>query len=138
VNESASNTGTASGSMNGPVTAPAALDQLARLPEFAGASACFGNAVTAGDRTVIPVAEVQYGLGFGWGGGTDARTQSGGTGGGAGGGARSRAVAVIEVSPDSVRVLPIEDYTQIRLASIAFVSATVALTARTFLKLIRG
>ncbi|MGE3961003.1 MAG: spore germination protein GerW family protein [Dehalococcoidia bacterium] len=120
------------------MSAPAALDRLARLPEFAGASACFGEAVTAGERTVIPVAEVQYGLGFGWGGGRDAKTDSTGLGGGAGGGARSRAVAVIEVAPDSVRVLPIEDYTQIRLASIAFVSTTVALVARTFLKLIRG
>ena len=70
------------------------------------------------------------------GGGSDSR--SSGTGGGAGGGARSRAVAVIEVAPDGVRVLPIEDYTQIRLASIAFVSMGAALMARTLLKLIRG
>lgn len=115
----------------------AALDQIARIPEHAGAASCFGTAVTAGERTVIPVAEVQYGLGFGWGGGVDPAKGSG-SGGGAGGGARSRAVAVIEVSPDSVRVLPIEDYTQIRLASIAFVSATVAIVGRTLLKLIRG
>ncbi|MCK9495861.1 MAG: hypothetical protein M0R75_10245 [Dehalococcoidia bacterium] len=118
------------------ISAPSALDQLARLPEFAGASACFGEPVSAGERTVIPVAEVHYGLGFAWGGGSDA--SSSGTGGGAGGGARSRAVAVIEVSPDSVRVLPIEDYTAIRLASIAFVGATAAIMARMFLKLIRG
>lgn len=122
----------------GTTTTPAALEQLARLPEFAGASSCFGEAVTAGERTVIPVAEVQYGLGFGWGGGRDAKSDSMGNGGGAGGGARSRAVAVIEVGPDSVRVLPIEDYTQIRLASIAFVSMAAALVARTLLKLIRG
>ena len=62
------------------ISAPAALDQLAKLPEFAGASACFGHAVTAGERTVIPVAEVQYGLGFGWGGGRDAKTDNVGTG----------------------------------------------------------
>lgn len=129
--------------MNDTATAPTAgvtlaLDRIARIPEFAGASACFGNAVSVGERTVIPVAEVQYGLGFGWGGGRDAKADSAGSGGGAGGGARSRAVAVIEVAPDSVRVLPIEDYTQIRLAGIAFVGATVALVARSFLKLIRG
>ena len=114
-----------------------ALDRIARLPEFAGASACFGAAVTAGDRVVIPVAEVQYGLGFGWGGGTDA-TSAVGSGGGAGGVARSRAIAVIEISPDEVRVVSIEDHTQIRLASIAFIGTTVALLARTLLKLIRG
>lgn len=114
-----------------------ALDHVARLPEFAGASACFGTAVTAGDRVVIPVAEVQYGLGFGWGGGVDPNNGSG-SGGAAGGGARSRAIAVIEVSPGEVRVVPIEDYTQIRLASIAFVGTTAAILARTLLKLIRG
>lgn len=116
---------------------PGAMDRVARLPEFAGASACFGTAVTAGERVVIPVAEVQYGLGFGWGGGSDPSNGSG-SGGAAGGGARSRAVAVIEIAPDQVRVVPIEDYTQIRLASIAFIGTTIALVARTFLKLIRG
>lgn len=114
-----------------------ALDRIARLPEFTGASACFGTAVTAGERVVIPVAEVQYGVGFGWGGGTDA-TSAAGSGGGAGGGARSRAIAVIEISPNEVRVVPIEDRTQIRLASIAFIGTTVALLARTVLKLVRG
>jgi len=126
--------------VNDPTANPipaAALDRVASLPEHAGASACFGQAVTAGDRTIIPVAEVHYGLGFGWGGGVDPNNGSG-SGGGAGGGARSRAIAVIELSPDSVRVVPIEDHTQIRLASIAFVSTTAALLARTLLKLIRG
>lgn len=112
-----------------------ALDEVARLPERAGAQACFGSPVTAGDRTVIPVAEVSYGLGFGWGGGGDAQ---GSGGGGAGGGARSRAVAVIDVSPEAVRILPIEDYTQLRLAGIAFAGASAALVSRTLLKLVRG
>jgi uncharacterized spore protein YtfJ len=111
-----------------------AMDEVARIPEHAGAAVCFGTPVTAGERTVIPVAEVSYGLGFGWGGGGDGQ----GRGGGAGGGTRSRAVAVIEVSPDSVRILPIEDHTAIRLAGMAFAATTSALVSRTLLKLLRG
>ncbi len=121
--------------MNTP-TPEGALERVGSIPEHAGAAACFGEPVRAGDRTAIPVAEISYGIGFGWGGGTD--NQSSGGGGGAGGGARSRAVAVIDVAPDGVRVVPIEDYTQIRLASIAFISTSTALVARSLLKLVRG
>lgn len=50
-----------------------AIKELAQVPERASASHCFGTAVSAGEHTVIPVAEVGYGVGFGWGsgGGTD-------------------------------------------------------------------
>lgn len=116
--------------------AVSAMDEVARIPEHSGAAVCFGTPVTAGERTVIPVAEVAYGLGFGWGGGGD--DQGRGGGGGAGGGTRSRAVAVIEVSPDAVRILPIEDHTAIRLAGMAFAATTSALVSRTLLKLLRG
>lgn len=114
-----------------------AMTEVSRIPDRAGAAACFAPAVTAGDRTVIPVADVQYGFGFGWGGGTGPEGEQGG-GGGAGGGAKSRGIAVVEVGPTGVRVLPIEDYTSIRLASITFASAATAIVARTMLKLLRG
>lgn len=117
-------------------TSDAAIERIGNIPEHAGAAACFGEPVRAGDRTAIPVAEISYGLGFGWGGGRDANGTGGG--GGGGGGARSRAIAVIDVSPDAVRVVPIEDHTQIRLASIAFIGTTTALVARSLLKLLRG
>lgn len=118
--------------------APDALREVARIPERAGAASCFGPATSAGERTIIPVAEVYYGLGMGWGGGTDPKTNAPGGGGGAGGGARSRGVAVIEVAPDGVRVHTIRDDTAITLASVAFASAATAIVARTLLKLIRG
>jgi len=110
-----------------------ALDDVARIPERSGASVCFGAPVTAGDRTAIPVAEASYMLGFGWGAGIQ-----GDGGGGAGGGTRSRGVAVIDVSPEGVRILPIEDQTAIRLAGMAFAATTAALVAKTLLKLVRG
>ena len=40
------------------------LAEVARIPDRATAEACFGTPVTAGDRTVIPVADVSYGFGF--------------------------------------------------------------------------
>ncbi len=47
-------------------------------------------------------------------------------------------MAAIEVGPDGVSIHPIEDRTAITLARIAFVGATIALVARTLLKLVRG
>lgn len=113
-----------------------ALKELAQVPERASASHCFGAAVSSGEHTVIPVAEVSYGLGFGWGsGGPD---EAGGGGGGGGAGGRARGIAVIEVSPNGVRVHPVYDQTAIALAGIAFASAATAIASKTLLKLIRG
>lgn len=110
-----------------------AIKELAQVPERASASHCFGTAVSAGEHTVIPVAEVGYGVGFGWGSG-------GGTeqGGGAAAGGRARGIAVIEVSASGVRVHPVYDQTAIALAGITFASAATALASKTILKLIRG
>lgn len=118
--------------------APGALLELSRIPDRSGAAVCFGPPTAAGERVVIPVAEVYYGLGLGWGGGTDPKTSAQGGGGGGGGGSRSRAVAVIEVGPDGVRVHPVRDDTAITLAGIAFASAATAIVARTLLKLFSG
>ncbi|MGE3856239.1 MAG: spore germination protein GerW family protein [Dehalococcoidia bacterium] len=114
------------------------LAEVTRIPDRATAAACFGAPVTSGDRTVIPVADIQYGFGVGWGGSEGGPSNPAGHGGGAGGGARTRAIAVIEVAPTGVRILPIEDQTSIRMAAIAFASAATAILARTMLKLIRG
>ena len=118
------------------------LAEVARIPDRASAAACFGAPITSGEHTVIPVADVAYGFGLGWGGSHPPATPGApggrGAGGAGGGGVRTRGIAVIEVAPGGVRILPIEDQTAIRLASIAFASAAIAITARTLLKLIRG
>ena len=114
------------------------LGEVMRIADRANAAACFGTAVVVGDRTVIPVADIAYGFGLGFGGSEPHAMSPGGPGGGAGGGARTRAIAVIEVASTGVRILPIEDHTSIRMASIAFASASTAIVARTLLKLIRG
>lgn len=113
-----------------------AMKELAQVPERANASHCFGEAVSSGEHTVIPVAEVSYGVGFGWGAGGPAEHAGSGGGGGAGG--RARGIAVIEVSASGVRVHPVYDQTAIALAGISFASAATAIASKTLLKLIRG
>ena len=118
---------------------PETIRELAQIPERATAAACFGAPATAGERTVIPVAEVTYGFGMGWGssGATDDEAEDRSGGGGAGG-SRVRGVAVIEVSPDGVRVHPVRDETSITLAGIALAAASTAVVARTLTRLLRG
>ncbi len=116
--------------------------ELTSIPERANAAACFGEPVTSGDRTAIPVAQVSYSIGFGYGSGGERPSENGpvslGGGGGGGGSGRSRAIAVIEVSPDGVQVLPIHDHTSITLAGITLGGTAIALVSRTLIKLFRG
>lgn len=113
-----------------------ALKELAQVPERASASHCFGTAVSSGEHTVIPVAEVSYGVGFGWGSGGTA--EDGGSGGGGGAGGRARGIAVIEVSSGGVRVHPVYDQTAIALAGMSFAATAATIASKTLLKLIRG
>ena len=112
--------------------------ELGQIPLHASAQGCFGTPTTAGDRTMIPVAEVGFGMGIGWGSAHSKEDDSMGGGGGGGGGGHARGVAAIEVGPDGVSIHLIEDRTAITLARIAFISGTIALVARTLLKLVRG
>jgi uncharacterized spore protein YtfJ len=84
------------------------------------ADVAFGTPHVIGDRTLIPVARVMYG--FGGGAGTDTAQQRGS---GAGGGLAVRPFALIEATPDKVRVVPIVDVQRMIGRVIAF--ATVAL-----------
>jgi hypothetical protein len=82
--------------------ARSALDPLGPLGRLGGARLCFGDAVVAGQRAVVPVARVS--MAGGWGGGTDADSSQGSGGGGLLG---ARAVGYIEVDADGSRYVPI-------------------------------
>ncbi|RLT27860.1 MAG: hypothetical protein DWI48_02355 [Chloroflexi bacterium] len=122
-----------------------AMGALASLPERASAASVFGEPATAGDRVVIPVAEVMIAMGAGWGGGNTTEptatsvpvAPAAGSGGGVGGWGRARGIAVIELGPDGVQVHPIVDQTAISLAGIALAGAVLALVAQVTKKLIR-
>jgi uncharacterized spore protein YtfJ len=86
------------------------LDRLMSV----SADRVYAEPVRAGDRVVIPAASIEFSGGFGFGG--DAQSNGGGGGGGHQAG---RPVAVIEVSPDGVRVRPVVDFTKVGLTLLA-------------------
>ena len=88
--------------MNGPVEILRTLGD--RFQTSASVKSVFGDPVTVGDKTVIPVARIRYGLGAGGGSfsrdsssGSD--TPSGKSGGGGGGGIIASPKGVLEISP---------------------------------------
>ncbi len=116
------------------------LALLRKTVEAGDVRAAFGDPVTAGEQTVIPVAEVSHGMGFGYGAGygegvlpsgEEGRepipSTGGGSGGGGGGGAFARPVAALIVGPEGVRVEPIVDVTKVVLAFFTMFG-TLALT----------
>ena len=119
---------------------------LAELVAVASADKVFGSPVVAGDRTVIPAAEIQTGLGFGHGlvaddlsrkgesaetgakvrvvsWGRNRRTGGPQGGGGGGGHASGRPVAVVTIDPTGVYVQPVIDRTKIALTALTALGA---------------
>jgi uncharacterized spore protein YtfJ len=95
------------------------VSQIAeRLKTSARVEVVYGEERRIGDKTIIPIAVVAYAFGGGSGGGaapsgngTSEATTGGG--GGGGGGVRVQPVAVLEVTGDDTRVLPVLDWTRI-------------------------
>lgn len=92
----------------------------------------FGEPVTQGDRTVIPVAKVRTMFGFGGGSGSgpskDSTEQSSGEGGGGGGSVQVAPLGYIEITPLETRYIPIIDRT--RLATTAITCLALVLIVR--------
>jgi uncharacterized spore protein YtfJ len=107
----------------------AVLEKISAISETVNVDAVFGKPETAGDRVLIPVAEIAYGFGVGAGvapqgaKSPDEEEAAGptsepavGAGGGAGG--RARPIAYIEIGPDGTKVESIMDEQKIALAGI--------------------
>jgi uncharacterized spore protein YtfJ len=94
-----------------------------RLRTSARVEVVYGEERKIGDKTIIPIAVVAYGFGGGSGGGA-APSENGasgvasGGGGGGGGGVRVQPVAVLEVTGDESRILPVIDWTRIITTAI--------------------
>jgi uncharacterized spore protein YtfJ len=74
----------------------------------ASVKSVYGDPITAGGKTIIPVARIIYG--YGGGAGKDGGDNSGAReGGGGGGGARAIPVGFVEVSARQTRFVPISD-----------------------------
>ena len=87
----------------------------AQFAQSASVKNVYGEPVQAGDKTIIPVAQIVYGYGGGYGRGKDKMKQkessrvdgnSIGEGAGGGGGLVARAKGVYEITPTSTRFIP--------------------------------
>src|SRR5436853_2959645 len=79
------------------------------LSSRAQVKSVFGDPVTAGDKTIIPVAKIAYGFGAGAGTGGMGDTKPKGEGGGGAGGVRAIPIGLFEVSASETKFLPIHD-----------------------------
>ena len=87
-------------------------------------NAVFGPPQEVAGKTVIPIAQVGYGFGLGFGEGERAgegkEKGEKDSGAGGGGGASVRPLAVLEVGPEGLRLLPVIDHTRVIIAGILF------------------
>ncbi len=77
---------------------------VGELREIARSETIIGEAVTVGDKTVIPIVKISFGFGAGGGQGDDQKRT--GFGGGGGGGARIEPAAFIIMDDTGVSLLP--------------------------------
>lgn len=104
------------------MTEPTLQATLRGLLDQASVDAVFGKPVQHEGTIVIPAAEMLTMIGFGFGSGNQEQINSDrtkGGGAGAGGYILGRPVAAIVVTPHSVHLLPIIDFTKIILAAFA-------------------
>jgi len=106
------------------------LENLAgRVSASASARNVFGDPVSVGNRTVIPIAQVRYAFGAG-GGHAEDKEHSGGGGGGR---VRARPCGALEVTAEGTRFIAFDDPRRLGAAlALGFVlgAAMMALTGR--------
>lgn len=100
-----------------------------RLGQSASVKSVYGEPVTAGDRTVVPVAKVFYSFG---GGGGRRRVEQDGSGGGGGGMVAASPAGALEVTPGGTRFIGFHDARVLALAAVTgfMLGAAVAMLSR--------
>ncbi len=104
------------------------------LTASASVNSVFGEPRVMGRKTLIPIAAVSVGFGAGGGEGktspeTEKPAQEG-FGGGGGGGGCARPLAVIEVTEEETKIIPVIDTTKIVLASLALAGSITLMITR--------
>lgn len=82
------------------------------LEKLISTKTVFGQAITFGDTTLIPVIDVTFGVGTGVGTGED-KNKGGGTGSGSGAGCKMTASAVIVIRGEHIQVMQIKKSTNL-------------------------
>lgn len=96
-----------------------------RIGGHADVRKVYGEPLTAGGRTIVPVARVRFGYGAGGGKGRDQQD-----GGGGGGGAHASPAGVLEVTPEGTRFIPFFDWPTVAIAgAVGFVSGLIVARA---------
>jgi len=114
------------------------LNILQDLRESARVEAVFGKPEAIGEKTIIPIAQVGYGFGMGFGEGkapAEAEGEEAPTGGGGGGGVSARPIAVLEVTPEETRLIPVVDVGRIIRAGICTGALFILFVVRPLIKL---
>jgi uncharacterized spore protein YtfJ len=105
-----------------------------RIGSVATVNTAFGEPRVMDHRALIPVALVVGGFGGGGGEGKMAAGEDGqpqeGSGGGGGGGFAVRPLAVLEVTDQQTRIIPILDLTKIILASMGLIGGMLFVLAK--------
>ncbi len=86
-----------------------------RLHSSGSVKNVYGEAISSGGRTIVPVARIGYGFGAGRGG----REEEGRGGGGAGGGVGARPAGVFEISEAGTRFIPADAGRKLAVAAAA-------------------
>ncbi len=111
------------------------LDAFGDLRKRANANSCFGKPVTVEGRTVVPVAEVAYEFEMGVEYGAEAGEETAEDAGGSGG-MRVRPIAIVEVTPENVRVEPIVDEQKVAWAGGLLIAWAVSWLAWALVKIL--
>jgi uncharacterized spore protein YtfJ len=99
-----------------------------RFATTASVKNVYGEPVTVGNRTVIPVACIRYGFG---GGSGESRGEKEGHGGGGGGGVIAKPYGALEITPEGTRFLEFHPNRTLMLAVAAgFVLGTLMVRRR--------
>ncbi len=102
-----------------------------RLRATADIRVVYGEPITVGERTVVPVASVSYM--FGAGGGKGSRQGQEGEGGGGGGSIHVRPLGVIEITPQGTRFIPVFDAQRVALLMLG-AAGVLALAWRRYVR----
>jgi uncharacterized spore protein YtfJ len=111
---------------------------LSRILSRVGTRTVFGEPVTQGEMTVVPVAKVSTRFGFGGGSGNnpakdDGQDGSSGSGMGGGGDVKAKPLGYIEITSRDSRFVPIEDSMEIGMVAMKFIGVAIVLIALRFL-----
>ena len=116
------------------------FETFERADKAASVDAVYGEPIAYEDKVILPIATIRHYFGLGGGVGLNNNAEgraNEGVGGGGGGGINAQPVALVEISADGVKMMPIVDENRALAAGLAFAAWAVFWTARTLMKIFK-